>query len=424
MQLKSDQKLIYSAAFLRSLGVGLTGVVLGISLFRAGFSASRIGVVVAVGLAGAALATLLVSLYADRVGRRTALLILSLLGALGGLGLALRSDISSILLFAFLGMVNGMGRDRGAAFALDQAMLAETVPAERRTWSLAWYNLILDAGHALGALAGALPFLFRRWLGVELLSSYQLTFGFYVALNLLSAVFYLCLSLHIEKARLAIPLGSSAGISPQSKKIVAKLAALFGLDSLGGGFLTGALVAYWFLRRFGVSEESLGPLFFVVRLLNAGSHLTAAWLARRIGLVNTMVFTHIPSSLFLIAVPFAPSLTWAVGLFLARECLVEMDVPTRQSYVMAVVEPEERTFSSGITNLTRNVAWAAAPSFAGYFMQHVALAAPLFLGGGIKITYDILLYLAFRRLKPPEERTAAGGNTPIDGPERTRGKMK
>jgi predicted MFS family arabinose efflux permease len=177
------------------------------------------------------------------------------------------------------------------------------------------------------------------------------------------------------------------------------------LDSLGGGFLTSALIAYWFFRRFSVAEESLGPLFFVLRLANAGSYLVAAWAARRIGLLNTMVFTHIPSSLFLIAVPFAPSFAWAVAMLLARECLVEMDVPTRQSYILAVVQPNERTYASGITNLTRNVAWATAPSFAGYFMQHLALAAPLFLGGGIKITYDLLLYVAFRRVKPPEEQS-------------------
>ena len=164
------------------------------------------------------------------------------------------------------------------------------------------------------------------------------------------------------------------------------------------------MIAYWFFRRFGVAEESLGPLFFVLRLANAGSYLVAAWLARRIGLLNTMVFTHIPSSLFLIAVPFAPSFAWAVAMLLARECLVEMDVPTRQSYIVAVVGPQERTFASGMTNVTRNVAWATAPSFAGYFMQHLALASPLFLGGGIKITYDLLLYIAFRRVKPPEEQ--------------------
>ncbi|MEE8201920.1 MAG: MFS transporter [Candidatus Acidoferrales bacterium] len=404
MRSSRDLLLIYPAAFLRSLGVGLTGVILGIYLSRAGFCAAYIGVVIASGLAGVAVATLIVTLHSDRLGRRRTLVGLSLLAALGGLGLALASGLSGILLLSFLGMLNGMGRDRGAASVLEQAIIPETSAAERRTWALAWYNLVLDAGHALGALAGAVPFLLRHWLEVDLLASYQLAFGLYAGLNLASAVIYLFLSSQIEVARAAPGLAEAGRkLSPKSKRIVAKLAALSGLDSLGGGFLTSALIAYWFFRRFGVAEETLGLLFFTVRLANSGSYLVAAWLARRIGLLNTMVFTHIPSSLFLVALPFAPSFPWAVGLFLARECLVEMDVPTRQSYILAVVEPRERTFASGITNLTRNVAWATAPSFAGYFMQ-LALAAPLFLGGGIKIVYDLLLFAAFRRLKPPEER--------------------
>ncbi|PYX93544.1 MAG: MFS transporter, partial [Acidobacteria bacterium] len=192
-------------------------------------------------------------------------------------------------------------------------------------------------------------------------------------------------------------------VAPETKRIVARLAALFSLDSLGGGFLTDALVAYWFFRRFGIPEQQLGVLFFAVHLLNAGSHLGAAWLARKIGLLNTMVFTHLPSSLFLIAVPFAPSSKVAIVLFLLREALVEMDVPTRQSYIAALVRPEDRTFASGITNLARNVFWAVSSSLAGVFMQGVSFSAPLVAGGGMKIAYDILLYRAFRNLKAPEE---------------------
>src|SRR2546422_8484515 len=161
----------------------------------------------------------------------------------------------------------------------------------------------------------------------------------------------------------------SAGMTSENKRILAKLTALFPLDAFGGGFLTDALVAYWFFRRFGVAEHDLGLVFFAVHILNACSHLGAAWLARRIGLVNTMVFTHLPSSVFLMAVPFAPSLKWAVLLFLCREALVEMDVPTRQSYVAALVKPAERTFTSGVTNLARNVCWAVGSATAGVAMQ-------------------------------------------------------
>ena len=168
--------------------------------------------------------------------------------------------------------------------------------------------------------------------------------------------------------------------------------------------MTDALVSYWFFRRFGITESQLALLFFTVHVLNALSHLGAAWLARRIGLIKTMVFTHLPSSVFLIAAAFMPSPRWAVLLFLLRESLVEMDVPTRQSYVAAVVKPEERTFAAGVTNLVRNGAWAAASAVAGVFMQQVAFAAPLLLGGGLKIIYDGLLWRAFRHLAPPEEQ--------------------
>jgi MFS family permease len=218
-----------------------------------------------------------------------------------------------------------------------------------------------------------------------------------------TAVLYSFASASVEVSKSAAR-ASRHNITPATKKVVVKLAGLFSLDAFGGGFLTDALVAYWFFRRFGVAEASLGVLFFAVHLLNAASHLGAAWLARRIGLVNTMVFTHLPSSLFLIAAAFAPSVKWAVLLFLCREALVEMDVPTRQSYVAAVVLPHERTFASGIANLARNVFWAAGSSVAGFFMQSVAFSAPLVIGGGAKIGYDLLLYRAFRKIKPPEER--------------------
>ena len=200
---------------------------------------------------------------------------------------------------------------------------------------------------------------------------------------------------------------ASAGPDAGSRRVIRRLALLFGLDSIGGGFLNSALIAYWFFRQYGTSEADLAVLFFAARALNALSHVAAAWLARRIGLLNTMVWTHLPSSLFLIAAPTAPSAAIAAALFLAREALVEMDVPTRQSYVMAVVRPSERTYASGVTNVTRNVAWAVGPSFAGVVMQHVALAGPLVIGGLLKIAYDLLHFRSFRHLRPPEEQSDA-----------------
>ena len=403
LPLSRDLLLINAAAFLRSFTFGLTGVVLGIYLFRVGLSSFSIGMVIAAGLVGSALATVGVTTEADLVGRRRTLGVLSLLGATGVMALAVTPAVPILMLMAFVGMLNGTGTDRSAAFSLEQAIIPGLVPDTSRTWSLAWYNVVLDAAGSLGALAAALPLLLHRWLTLPLLTSYRAIFVGCALLTVATAVLYSFASASVEVSKSAAR-ASRHNITPATKKVVVKLAGLFSLDAFGGGFLTDALVAYWFFRRFGVAEASLGVLFFAVHLLNAASHLGAAWLARRIGLVNTMVFTHLPSSLFLIAAAFAPSVKWAVLLFLCREALVEMDVPTRQSYVAAVVLPHERTFASGIANLARNVFWAVGSSVAGFFMQSVAFSAPLVIGGGAKIGYDLLLYRAFRKIKPPEER--------------------
>jgi MFS family permease len=402
--MNKDLLLINTAAFLRSVSIGLTGVVVGIYLFRNGFSSLGIGLVIGTGLAGAALATLVVSLRADHLGRRTTLLFLAFLGSFAGIALAITPPRPLLLLLAFVGMLNGMGTDRSAAFALEQAIIPGLVPDARRTWTLAWYNVVLDTGGAVGALAAGLPIFLQRWHGLSLAKAYQMVFVGYAAVSLFTGSLYLLLSPRVEIARPRIPEIHQPRISPATKSVLTKITGLFSLDAFAGGLLTDALLAYWFFRRFGASEESLGILFFVVRLLNAVSHLGAAWLARRIGLVNTMVFTHLPSSLFLLAVPFAPSFKVAVLLLLCREALVEMDVPTRQSYVAAVVQPSERTFASGITNLARNVFWAVGSSLAGFFMQSVAFSAPLVMGSGLKIGYDLILYRSFRKLRPPEER--------------------
>jgi MFS family permease len=405
--MNKDLLLINTVAFLRSVSVGLTGVVVGIYLFRNGFSSLNIGLVIGAGLAGAAVATVVVTLQADRLGRRLTLFFLALLSSIAGIGLALSPGLPLLLALAFIGMLNGMGTDRSAAFALEQAIIPGLVPDARRTWTLAWYNVLLDTGGALGALAAGLPLLLERWSGLSLPRAYQAVFLGYAAVNLLTALLYILLSSTVEIAKPPNVSLQATRVSPATRGVISKLAGLFSLDALGGGLLTDALMAYWFFRRFGVSEEGLAILFFVVRLLNALSHLGAAWLARRIGLVKTMVFTHLPSSLFLLAVPFAPSFKVAVVLLLCREALVEMDVPTRQSYVAAVVQANERTFASGVTNLARNVFWAAGSSLAGFFMQSIAFSAPLVLGSGLKISYDLILYRSFRKLRPPEEHEHA-----------------
>jgi predicted MFS family arabinose efflux permease len=399
-----DRLLIYAAAFLRSVAVGAVGVFAAIDLRARGLSVTTIGIVIGAGMAGGAMTTLLVGARADEViGRKRLLMLLGGLGAFGYVAMTWSMPIALLISCAFLGTVNAMGRDRGGLSALEQAMLPETVPAERRTWALAWYNLVLDVGHAFGALAGATPALLASTWHIDEATAHRLTFGLCAALLAGGVLFYAGLSPGFERQGSAAQT-SRPPISSDTRRRVRALATLFALDSLGGGFLGSALVAYWFFERYGLTEGQIATLFFAARGLNALSHLGAAWLAGRIGLVNTMVFTHLPSSLFLMAAPAAPAPGLAAGLFLAREGLVEMDVPTRQSYVLAIVRPEERTYASGITNLTRNLGWAAGPFIAGAVMQHVALAGPLLIGGSLKILYDVLLYRSFRNVKEPERR--------------------
>ena len=369
------------------------------------FTASSLGLAVSLGLAGCAAGTALVTFAADALGRRATLVTLAVLMALGGAALAWATRPALIMAGALLGMVNGMGRDRGAGLTVEQTILPQTVTPDSRTTAFAWYNLVVDAGHAVGSLLGGLPTLLRAHPGLTVLESYRWTWGVYSVLCLAAGVAALCLSPAVER-RTSRRLRR---LSPASRTVVAKFAALSGLDSLGGGFLTTAMVSYWFFKRFGVNEAVLAPLFFAVRVANGLSHLGAAWLARRIGLVNTMVFTHLPSSLLLMTVPFAPTLSVAIILFLIRESLVEMDVPTRQSYIVAMVAEDERLTAVGITNLTRSVAWAVAPACAGSLMRSLSLAAPLVIGPGLKVLYDLLLFRAFRHLKPPEERSGGQG---------------
>jgi len=396
----SDRRILLAATFLRALATGMVAVLLGIYLARLGFDAARIGVVIGAGLFGGAVATLLATLRSDRIGRRRLLVGVALLSAGGGLLLALGSHFAVVLAAAFLGMVNGMGRDRGASLVVEQAILPATTAPAARTRAFAWYNVCQDAGRALGGLCAGLPVLVRRVGGVDDLASLRIGLAAPAMLFAIAAILYLRLSPAVDGApeRAAVPL------SPESRRVLRRISLLFSLDSLAGGFLTTALLAFFFHERFGVGEDVVGALFFGAGVANALSHLGAAWLAKRIGLVNTMVFTHIPSSLFLVTVAFAPTFPVAAALFLVREGLVEMDVPTRQSYVMGVVRPEERTIASGVTHLVRMAAWSVAPSFAGLFMQGVSLATPLFVGAGMKIVYDVLLYRAFRGLRPPEER--------------------
>lgn len=402
----NDRQLLYASAFLRALATGFIGVLLGFYLTALRLDASTLGIVVGIGLAGVAAGVLLVTVAADRLGHRRLLQTLTLLSGLGALAFAFTSNVAFAAIAAFVGMVNGMGRDRSGALVLEQAILPATVGDAQRTRTFAIYHLLQDIGHALGALLAAVPGLIEvQSFGGGELATFRSSIVVYAIVAALPMVLYARLSSAVEPVTAA----QSLRMSPQTRAILWKISSLFALDSLGGGFLTTALLTYFFHERFGVGPAQMGALFFAARIANALSHIAAAWLAQRIGLVNTMVFTHIPSSLLLATVAFAPSFSIAAVLFLLREGLVEMDVPTRQSYLMAIVRPEERTTVAGVTHLVRLAGWAIAPLIAGFFMQNLTLATPLFIGAAMKITYDVLLYRAFKEAKPPEERVLARG---------------
>jgi len=402
MSATADRRLLLACALLRATATGLIGVLLGLYLARRGFTAGDIGLVIGAGLTGAVSSALLVTFLGDAFGRRRALVILAMLAAGGGVALMFTGHVLAACVVAYLGMVNGMGRDRGAQLILEQAILPATTTDAQRTRAFAWYNVLQDIGHAVGGLAAAIPALLANHFEFTQLAGYQWTLGLYAGLLAVTALLATRLSPSVEISRdAATPITQ---VTPGSRRMVWRISGLFAIDAIAGGFLGTALLSYFFFQRFGAGETAIAMLFFVARIANAVSHFGAAWLAGRIGLINTMVFTHIPSSLALVAVALVPEFWMAAVLFLVRELLVEMDVPTRQSYVMAVVRPAERTWASGMTSLVRLGGWALAPFAAGFLMQGLALTTPLLIGAGMKISYDLLLWRSFHTVRPAEER--------------------
>jgi MFS family permease len=393
-----DRRLIFAAALLRSLGIGMIPILLAGYVKSAGGGDWEIGVVSAAGLAGGALATLLTGLWADRVGRRRFALLLGGAGAAGGALLAVSDHVALWAVGAFVGMVNAMGRDRGAAMTLEQAALPATTTDQTRTRAFAWYNMMLGIGQALGSLLAGAPDRLKDRLALDEPTLMRWAMLGPAALTLVSMAAYLFLSGRVE-----VP-APARRLSPEGRRIAAKLSGLSCIDSVGGGFVVSTLISWYFFERFGASGAQLGALFAAGSVLQAVSYHVASGLARRIGLVNTMVFTHIPASLALMAVPLAPALGAAAALWLLREFLNQMDVPTRQSYTAAIVARDELTLVSGIVNLARQSSQSVGALLAGVASTALAQSAPLLLGGGLKIVYDLSLWISFRRLKPPEER--------------------
>jgi len=400
--LDRDLARIYAAAFLRAVAIGFLGVWLGLELARRGTSPLAAGWIVGAGLAGQSLATLAVTLWGDRLGRRALLRLFATLMPAGGFAAAGVADPWALAAVACVGLVNGFGRDRGAALVLEQAAMPGLVADRDRTLAIAWHGVLQDAGHALGSLlvaaaAGPAPAGGGDAPRVD-------GFLLYALLLLPGIAFAATLTPRVESGGVAAR--GAARLGAAARRRLTRICALFAVDAFAGGMLSSALLAWFFFERFGASPTVVGALFAAARVANALSHLGAAWLARRIGLVPTMVFTHIPASLLLATVPYAPSFGVAAALFLVREGLNEMDVPTRQSFVLGILRPEERTFASGATQLVRTLGWAIGPIAGGWATARYGLAAPLVAAAALKIAYDLALWRSFRAVRPPEEAAA------------------
>ena len=401
--LTRDGWILFATCGVRTFAYGFVSVILGLYLAALGLETPAIGGIFTAALAGGALMTIALTRVADRVGRRHVLALGAALMALSGAAFALTDRPSLLLLAAILGTISPSGKEVGPFLSLEQAVLPQTTSDAQRTRAFAAYNVVGSLAGALGALAVGLPDL----AGLAPLAGYRALLWAYAAAGLVLLALVSALSSGIEAGDEAA--GASAERPPvgvlRSRRIVIKLAALFAIDSFAGGFVVQGLVAYWFSLRFGVDPAALGAIFFGTNLLSALSFLAAPWLARRIGLLNTMVFTHLPSNVLLILVPLMPSLPLAIAMLLARQLLSQLDVPTRQSFTMAVVAPNERAAAAGLTSVARNGAAAVAPAFAGATLASPALGLPFLIAGGLKIVYDLAILAAFRKLRPPEEAT-------------------
>jgi MFS family permease len=389
--------LLYAARAARGFGDGFAVILLPAYLAEIGFDAFQIGLIATAALLGTAAATLLIGHLGVRHDIRNLLLFGAAMMIATGLAFPSAQHIVFVAFVAFFGTMNPSAGDLGILVPLEHAMIARSVEDRARTGAFARYSLIGALATAAGALAAAAPDLLGA-AGIGKLTALTMLFYAYAGLGVLSALFYARLP-HVELASSAPPsaLGPSRGI-------VYKMAALFSVDSFAGGFAVQSLIALWLFERFDLSLTATSVFFFWSNVLAAFSYPVAARLARRFGLVNTMVFTHIPSSLCLIVAAFAPNLVLVLALLLVRAALSQMDVPTRTSYVMAVVTPEERPAAASVTAVPRSLASAISPAIAGALLSTTVSGLPLVICGCLKIAYDVALLYSFRHIKPPEER--------------------
>jgi MFS family permease len=404
--LSRDGKLLLSARILRTFGYGFLSVVIAIYLRFLGFDDVQIGLLLGSTLINSVIFTIFASFYADRIGRRNVLVIYSSLMCMSGLIFTVTDNYFLLVLAAFIGTINVTGSETGAFLSIEQAILPQTIRDKKKMNTIfALYNMVGTFAMSAGIILSGLPSLLQeQYFAINNVDSFKILFMMYSILGLVVMIIYLTISKAIEiKPNVKNTVRQT--LSPSSKKIVGKLSVLFAVDSFAGGFVIQSVVSLWFFTRFGADLTILSYVFSAAGILTAFSYIVAAKIADRIGLVNTMVFTHIPSNILLILVAFAPTMQLATILYLIRMGLSQMDVPTRQSYIVSIVNEEERIAASGLTNVSRNIAQTVSPSIIGYiFHSFLALSGPFVLGGVIKIIYDLALYFNFRNIKSRDTR--------------------
>ena len=389
-----DGRLLFATRAVRMFAYGFLSVVLVLYLAGLGFSEGRIGLLLTLTLVGDTVISLGITLHADRIGRKRMLLLGAALMVAAGVPFALSGDFLVLLLAATIGVISPSGHEVGPFLALEQAALSQVLPEGRRTEVFAWYNLSGSFATALGALAGGWTAQALQASGLASVASYRVLVVAYAAAGLVLLALFSRTTGAIEAAKSATP--SRFGLH-KSTGVVLRLSGLFALDAFAGGFVIQSLVAYWFHLKFGVAPGLLGSIFFVANLLAGLSALYAVRLAGRIGLIRTMVVTHIPSNVLLILVPLMPTLPLAVAVLLLRFSISQMDVPTRQAYTMAVVDPDERSAATGVTGIARTTGASLSPVLSGQLLALPVLGGvPFFLAGGLKIVYDLLLWRSFK----------------------------
>lgn len=400
-----DINLLFSTRIIRLFCYGFLSVILALYLAEAGLAEGQIGVLFTFTLLGDVVISLWLTTSADRFGRKRTLFLGAVLMMGAGLVFILTRNIVVLMIAAIIGVISPSGNEIGPFLSVEQASLTQLVPNQERTRFFAWYNLAGSFATATGALVGgwlAQGLQDNGWVALE---SYRLVLIGYAVGGLLLLILFLNLTNAIEVTAEVDATKRVLGLH-KSRNVVFKLSSLFALDAFAGGLLVQSLIAFWFYVRFGVEAGTLGSIFFAANILAGISALLAVRIARRFGLINTMVFTHIPSNVLLILAPLMPTLLLAIAVLLLRFSISQMDVPTRQSYTMAVVAPDERSAASGVTAIARSVGASVSPALTGWLIGIPALfSVPFFLSGGLKIIYDLLLYREFRSVKPPEEGT-------------------